>query len=351
MQPKHFLKAGILTLALILGFVILWELFWRSKGFPVAYNDDEALWAGERAKVYQPIDEATVFIGSSRIKFDLDIPTWQKMTGEEAVQLSMVGTNPRPLLHNLADDINFKGKLIIDITEPLFFSPQPAREKSARDGIAFYEDYTPTEKFSSHLNYGLESQIVFLEKERFGLNALLKDLEIPNREGVRERPVFPKEFGLTKRNRQDYMMDKFLNDSSLIKRQTNAWTKTGSLSRAPGVSGDTLMQIFNQVKTSVDKIRNRGGQVIFVRTPSSGGYIETENFVYPRDKYWQALLQHTNSDGIHFKDYSVIANMICPEWSHLSSKDAIIYTKELVRILQHEKGWVFKNEQKMLSKK
>lgn len=350
MQPNRFIKAGLLCLFLIITFTIAWELYWRSQGFPVSYNDDEALWSQERAKVYQPIDDATVFIGSSRIKFALDIPTWESMTGEKVVQLSMVGTNPRPLLHDLADDEKFKGKLIVDITEFSFFSPNPAREKSARDGIAFYKDYTPAQMFSSFLNYGLESKIVILEKERFGLNALLKDLEIPNREGVRERPVFPKEFGLTHKNRQDYMMNKFLNDSSLIKRQTAAWTKMGALNRAPGVSGDTLVKIFNDVKNSVDKIRKRGGQVIFVRTPSSGGYIETENIVYPRDKYWQPLLNYTNSDGIHFKDYAVTANMICPEWSHLSSKDAIVYTKELVRVLQ-EKGWEFNNSKKTLSKK
>jgi hypothetical protein len=341
MEPKHFLKAGIFAVTLITSFIIIWEIFWRTQGFPIAYNDDDALWAETRRLVYQPKGEATVFIGSSRIKFDLDIDTWQKLTGEKVVQLSMVGTNPRPLLHDLANDEKFKGKLIIDITEPIFFSPTPAREKSARDGIAFYKDYTPAQMFSSFLNYGLESKLLFLEKEKFGLNALLKDLEIPNREGVRERPVFPKEFGLTKRNRQDFMTSKFLSDTSLQNRQTTAWTKTGAMNRAPGISGDSLIMILQQVKTSIDKIISRGGEVVFVRTPSSGAYIETENFVYPREKYWEHMLEYTNTPGIHFKDHPAIANMICPEWSHLSSKDAVIYTKELIRILEG-KGWKFK---------
>ncbi len=174
-------------------------------------------------------------------------------------------------------------------------------------------------------------------------------MEIPNREGVRERPVFPKEFGLTKRNRQDFMTDKFLSDTLLQKRQKDAWTKTGSMSRAPGVGGDTLLGIFKQVKISIDKIKDRGGKVVFVRTPSSGAYIETENIVYPRKKYWDAMLAHTKTEGIYFKDYPETANFICPEWSHLSSKDAVVYTKELARILKEEKGWQFKNDRKSVA--
>ena len=138
------------------------------------------------------------------------------------------------------------------------------------------------------------------------------------------------------------MTERFLSDTSLQKRQTVAWLKTGAMNRAPGVGGDTLLKIFNGIKQAVDKIRSRGGQVLFIRTPSSGSFLETENIVYPRQKYWDALLQFTKSEGIHFKDYPATANMICPEWSHLSSKDAVIYTRELVRILAEEKGWRFR---------
>lgn len=342
METKNLLKAGILVLIIVTIFIISWEVYWRSKGFPISYNDDEALWSEQRGRIYHSKEDATVFVGSSRIKFDLDIPTWEKITGEKAVQLSMVGTNPRPLLKDLANDERFKGKLIIDITEPLFFSPNPAREKSANDGIEFYKTYSPSQKASSFLSCALESNLVFLEKERFGLNALLKDLEIPNRPQVKERPVFVKEFGLNHISRQSFMTDKFLADTNLQNRQTAAWTKTGAMSKTPGVGGDTLIRIFKQVKEYVDKIRLRGGQVIFVRTPSSGAYWANEQIAFPRAKYWDAILAYTNSPGIHFKDYPETASFICPEWSHLSTADAIIYTKNLYRILQ-QKGWTFRN--------
>jgi hypothetical protein len=342
MSSTHFIKAALLTAVFVIAFTIAWESYWRNRGFDITYNDDEALWAKERRKVYKASDKATVFIGSSRIKFDLDIPTWESITGDEVVQLSMVGTSPRPLLHDLANDENFKGKLIIDITEGLFFERNTRRtEKSAVDGIKYYKEETPSQQASSVLNYGLESRFVFLEEGKFGLDELLKDLEVPNRPGVFSFPRFPKEFGLTTYRRQDYMNEKFLTDTSLQRRQCENWTKLGALSRQPGINGDSLITVFKEIKASVEKIRARGGQVIFVRTPASGAMEEATKAAYPRQQYWDKMLAYTATEGIHYEDYPETAKMICPEWSHLSSKDAVIYTKKLVEVLEKEKGWKF----------
>ena len=62
---------------------------------------------------------------------------------------------------------------------------------------------------------------------------------------------------------------------------------------------------------------------------------------YPRDKYWDRLLAATGCAGIHFEDYPATANFVCPEFSHLKPSDAVIYTTNLVDIIQKEKGWVF----------
>ena len=132
MQKKNLLKAGILALVLVTSFILSWEGYWRSKGYVATYNDDKVLWANKRNEVYQPKEKATVFIGSSRIKFDVDIPTWESMTDEKAVQLALVGTSPRLLLEDLANDENFKGKLVMDVTEILFFSNAPFVNKSSK---------------------------------------------------------------------------------------------------------------------------------------------------------------------------------------------------------------------------
>jgi hypothetical protein len=345
MEAPDFKKAGLFALVLVTSFVIAWEIYWRSSGFTISYNDDESLWCTKRKEVYKSADAATIFIGSSRIKFDLDIPTWESITGEKAIQLSMRGTSPRPLLEDLAND-KFSGKLIIDVTEGLFFGRNKKRtEKSAIDGIEYYKKWTPAQKFSSSINYFLESEFVFLDNDKFGLNELLNEMGSPKRKGVFERPHFPKGFGLTSAERQSYMAKNFLNDSSQQKRQQQNWMIMGGASdRSSAINGDTLEMVFKQVKGAIDKIRARGGNVLFVRTPSSGYYWETEQIVYPREKYWDAMLTYTNTLGIHFKDYPETASFTCPEWSHLTPANAAVYTKALIKILE-EKGWTFPHKQ------
>lgn len=338
MQPEKFKKAAIFTLVVVFGFIVGWELYWRQKGFIATYNDDKVLWANQRKEIYKPLDEATVFIGSSRIKYDLDIPTWQKLTGEKAIQLALVGTSPRLLLQDLANDEKFKGKLVVDVTEILFFSQNPVFNKSSKESIAYYNDQTPSENLSSRIGFGLESRLAFLEELNFSLTALLNDLEIPNRPGVFAFPVFPKGFGWTNLNRQTYMSPGFLADNNTINRQTDIWKILLMSDPTPQPTGSQLQAIFSEVRAAIEKIESRGGRVIFVRTPSNGPLAEAEEKLCPRIGYWNELIRATGSRGIHFADYPQTANMICPEWSHLSPVDAINYTQHLVEIFR-EVNW------------
>jgi len=341
MQTKKLVKTALLALTVVLAFGLGWEAYWRSKGFTPTFNDDKFLWATKRKEVYKSQSEATVFIGSSRIKFDLDIPEWRKLTGEDAVQLALVGTSPIHVLKDLADDENFKGKLVVDVTEGLFFSQNPVFHKSAIEAIDFYKKQTPSESISTMADIALESKITFLEERRFSLNTLLNDLELPNRPGVFSMPAFPKGFEWNTIDRQTYMSDMFLSNPNDIKRQTDIWRILILGDPTPPVDGAVLDGILNELKIAVKKIESRGGRVMFVRTPSSGVMGDGERMVFKRSKYWDGILKATGAQGIHFDDNAVTAKLICPEWSHLSPSDAIIYTREFVKELT-AKNWFIK---------
>ena len=334
----NYRKVFIGTLVLLAVMVSSWELYWRAKGFTPTFNDDKALWAKKRKEIYQDPGKSTIFIGSSRIKFDLDIPTWRKISGEDAIQLALVGTSPLLVLKDLANDKNFKGKLVIDVTEPLFFSQNPAFHKSARESVEFYHKQTPSEKFSSKLNLALEEQFSFLEERKFALNALFNDISLKNRPGVFSFPAFPKGFELTTKDRQTYMSDHFLSDSTQLNIQTGIWTSLIMGDKTPPADGEALDNILKEVKTAVENIRSRGGKIVFVRTPSSGLMGKGEQKFFPREKYWNALLEATGAEGIHFLDYPETKDLICPEWSHLSREQAIPYTIHFFKTLR-EKNW------------
>jgi hypothetical protein len=342
MSPNSLARPAVLMLVIVLLSVASWELFLRSKGFETSYYDDPALWAHKRAMVYEPADEATVFIGSSRIKFDLDIPTWEKITGDHAIQLACVGSTPLPVLHNLANDEKFKGKLIIDVTEGLFFSLKGADNRPV-ENLKYYKEQTPAQRASFEISHRLESQLVFLDKEWNSLGAQLEQLPFKDRKGVQNFKGFPSDFGRVKFSRQEYMTNKMAGDTAIQNVVKNIWAMFGKSNKQPPISGATLDSVLNAVKVSVDKIKARGGKVIFVRTPSSGGFLMAEGKGFPREKYWDKLLSVSACEGIHYQDYPVIAGFICPEDSHLSLSQAEIFTKEFIRILNEEKGWQFKS--------
>jgi len=342
MSTAHFSKAAILMLLLTVVSILTWEFILRAKGITLSYDDSGPLWAHKRSKVYLPQNQSTVFIGSSRIKYDLDTETWRALTGDEPVLLAQEGNSPLPALHDLAADEQFKGKLVVDVTEGLFFSTSPHNAGEISSAIQYYKGETPAQKASFYINRALESNFVLLDKDQLSLTACLNQLEIPSRKGVFMFPIFPLDFGRVNADRQCLMTPKFLADTLLQQKVQNIWKFFADLSKdEKPLTGKPLDSLMGVVKTDVDKIRARGGQILFVRTPSSGPYWMGEQQGYPRNLYWERLLTETGCAGIHFRDYPAIDHFICPEWSHLSPGDAVLFTRAFIDILKKEKGWTF----------
>lgn len=90
---------------------------------------------------------------------------------------------------------------------------------------------------------------------------------------------------------------------------------------------------YNQIKIWVDTLKNRGGQVIFIRPPSSGMYLQMENHNYPREEHWDELLRRVNCPGVYFEDYPQLQGFELPEWSHLRADQTPAFTEALVKIV------------------
>lgn len=339
MNTPNYPKAAWLTLALVLTFVVGWEFYWRHENYDLSYNDDESLWASKRKLIYQSSPARPVLIGSSRIKFDLDLDTWKRITGEKPIQLSIVGTSPRPILTDLGNDPNFKGTLFVDVTEGLFFTPTGSfPEKEAVKRVKAYPNWSLSQQISFQLNRVLESNLLFLDDQRLALNPLLNKLPIPSRPGAWGGPKFPDAFSVNEFDRQTKMTDAFVADTSLQNMVKGVWQDIGAHSPKKAVGGPLLVDILNATKQAVDQIRARGGEVIFIRTPSDGPMHEIEKQAFPRAQYWDRLLAHTQTPGIYFSDYPALTRFKCPEWSHLTPKDAIRFTQDLIPVVEQKMG-------------
>ena len=337
MTEKHLAKSAVLMTVLVVVAIGSWEFSLRKKGIGIAYDENASLWANSRKMVYEPADKATVFIGSSRIKYDLDIPTWEAMTGKHAIQLALQGNSPLPVLVDLADDPKFKGRLIVSVMEMLYFSLDPPADGEIKGMVRYFHNETPSQKASFQVDHVLESQFVFLDQDYLTINAGLDNLRIGNRPGVFPGLLFPLDFGRTSYDRQTRMTDHFLEDTGLQAQVTRQWLLAGDMMKNyPRSKEDPVPVVLRMTKEAVDKIRARGGDVIFVRPPSSGPMERMEKQMMPKEAGWAHLLQTTGCKGIHYTDYPAMSHFICPEWSHLKPSDAVLYTRALIDALPSE---------------
>jgi len=335
---KSFLWALFLVIVAISG----WEFYLRKSGYTISYDDGKEFWAHQRRKVYQPKDKTTVFIGSSRIKYDLDAETWFQETGEIPVQLAHVGSTPLPVLQDLANDENFKGKLILDITEKLFFNFGSNPYKRPQDGLSYLCDEAYAQKMSFYVDQALQSYWVFLDKENFTLNPLIDKLPIPRRKDVFVLPVFPREFERVNSHRQSYMTDRFAADTAETKVVQNIWKLYGDMGKKkPPPTAFQIDSLLGIVKTCVDKMKSRGVEIVITRTPSTGDEWNVEKMIFPRDKFWKRILDTTQLKGIHFYDYPELTSLRCPEYSHLDLAGGKVFTKKLSDVLRQDCGWKF----------
>jgi hypothetical protein len=88
-----------------------------------------------------------------------------------------------------------------------------------------------------------------------------------------------------------------------------------------------------RTKLAVDKIRSRGGDVVFVRPPSARDLRVIEDQHLPKAKVWNALLAYTHTNGIHIDDLPAVQNLNLPESSHLSRACATVFIDAYIRSL------------------
>ncbi len=339
---NNFHKSMFYSVAFVSLFFIAYELYIRSKGFVVAYDDDNGeLYADLKRKIYLPKDEATVFLGTSKMKFDLCTDTWRELTNEIPIMLANVGSSPTMTLKDLSEDENFKGKILLDVNEGLFFNTLPWIHERPNKNINYAKKETPAQRLSFHINSILESQFVFLDKGGFSLSALLSRLSIPPRQGLRDFPPYPIGFGRVNRDRQSFVDVPMERDTHQVNTMINVWMSLAKMGAAgPRIKQTEIDSIIQITAGCVNKIRNRGGEVVIVRPPTSGSLWEGEKMAFPRSEFFDRLVNETKCLGIHFEDYPKLNAFHCIELSHLTKSDASYWTKNLIEILNREKDWV-----------
>jgi hypothetical protein len=320
----------------ILGAVVLataaltvaWELYWREVGFVSRdYVDTPSLWATQRRRA---TGDRTVLIGSSRTYFDINLRAWAEETdGPRPIQLALVGTSPRGILTELANDSTMKGLVVVGVTPGIFFRTRLGYlghfpERAARE--------SPSEWLGQRLFMAMERVFAFIDWDT-QLGTILERQPLPLREGMSlSRAV--RKVSRTRADRQAWLEPRILRDSAYRRLVQDIWMdRNDGPRRPPSPPPDSVTAMIAELDRDIGRIRARGGDVAFVRFPSSGGFLAAETRDLPRARYWDRLARELDVVAIHYEDYPALSGYDTPEWSHLSRDDAERFTRALVPIL------------------
>lgn len=336
-RPVPPLPWRAVTLAVLVATCFLtagWEVYWRGKELTAGdFKNTAAFWAEERRKA---TGDATVIIGSSRALFDVDLDIWEEIAGVRPVQLAMEGTSPRIFLKDIANDESFRGTLIVGVTTVLFFTQEGGLRESV---LAYTRDETPSQRADHLLSIPLERVFAFID-EQSRPKRQMAIARLPLREGMKPR-FDPRKLSIMDEDRNTEMWSRLINDEAYRKEAQDQWMLLLRPAPAPGANAgppppmpdDAINAVISEVKASVDAIRARGGEVVFIQPPVGGPFGEVERAAFPRERFWDRLLAATDSAGVSFYDHPEMQNYNLPEWSHLAPPDAKRYSRALVPLV------------------
>lgn len=329
-------RAGVLMAVVFVVALGGWEAFWRSEAFRPSIRNSEGLWAETRRRVDRAESRQTALLGSSRMLFDIDLDAWEEMTGVLPVQLALEGSNPRPVLSDLAADPDFTGLAMVGYTPPLFMQPGFGYRETAFQ--RYYEE-SPAQWVSQRISMPLERVFAFYSFDTALFNVLHRQTWWPEREGLPFRPRDVRKLSDMDQRREADMWSRVEDDPAYAELAKSIWSDILDHPPPPPPEEEAKKQfeaMLESIRADVEAIRSRGGDVAFVRLPSTGHFREVEGRAFPRERVWEPIVAAADAVGVHFEDHPELQDVRVPEWSHVHSGDKTEFTRDLVRILREE---------------
>ncbi len=332
MSNNRYSKIFLISLlAFIVSFVIV-EFLVRKIGLTPTLRMNYLTWSINRKKIDNMAGnkQVAILLGTSRTGANYD----QKLLGErlnvEVIQLGLAGTyHPFVFLKDIAENTDFCGKVFVEVV-PLFGNP--VYDYRAERAIRYYKNSLCT---SEILNNKIETYI-------FERSVLLSPrIDITRLEKCIFGGFIMAEFDrytITKESRIYYNYYKY-----------NITTPTHSrefYNSIDVLDNDQWLEYMAKVDSYGKMIIQRGGEVYFVRFPTSGLSKEFEDKTYPREKYWDIFAANTSGVAIHYADFD--SDIKCPEDWHLDWRQASVFTGELVDAIKSRKELVFDTDHDLI---
>jgi hypothetical protein len=333
-RPWPRLLAAALVFMVIA--MIGWEILARSlQHKPGTFHGFAERWAVERHKLDKPNNYRVVLTGSSRVLWASDLDILEEGFGTRPLQLALPGTGPALIVEDIVNNTEFDGLLVVGVT-PFLFN---RLDEGFFGGAALkrYKSESPSQWSGAKIHGFLSKYFGFLD-DAFDLFKLVERYsDFPVREGAENLMQKDWKLGDGVADGQMDMWPPVEQVGSFDNTQiTNFWS--GGLGRPPEkpermaeMASETLA-FFTPL---VEKLRERGGDMVFIRMPSEGGYLKHDIKTDYRGLTWDVMVKDLGAPAIHTFDYPQLStDLDIPEWSHLSRASQDLWSRDIVPVIE-----------------
>lgn len=297
------------------------ENFLKGKGFVTSIENNKDLWSWYRRNIDNNAD-ALVFVGASRSQLDINIPLVKTvLTNHKVTQLSIDGHYPMATFKALANDINFKGTVIVSLSAQALESQYLDMQQPYID---YYENNSSLYRsFDAFITAYLASQFRFLHP-LLSLEQLIKFYQ----NNHRFKDVFYTTANLDQSVSADYSKT---NTKVLLKHFVDE--KSQQYKTTPQTPPEQWQKNIQLLVSYTQEIEKHGGHVIIIRFPTDKGHWQLDEQYYPRKQYWDLIANNPQLTTVHFNDVSGLNQFDLPDSSHLDKKDSQAFTRILLDYL------------------
>jgi hypothetical protein len=318
---RIFLKGIFLCLFLIAG----WESFWRSQGYKPKIVDSYELWANKHSALYEKGEKGFAMIGASRLMQAVDPDVLRdEIPGIYPVQLGKSGASPLQILKYMAEETDFHGTVIVDVTPRILFGNNAFSERTISEWLNRYREERKRDSLLLEPYYGkMEPPLGrFFESKLLIAGDRVNPLAIARQfiKGDFPKPYFWEITG----DRQQLM------DYSGVDIEAFSKSRIKLTATAKGLSEKHLVTRLSQLESCVAKLIGRGARVIFMKTPTTLGVRKAEEKHFPASRYWRSLVTRVQGEKVNCNEIKNLSEFTCSDGAHIDSEQSSEFTRRLL---------------------
>ncbi len=300
--------------------LVLLEGTFRLKGFQPSLSNADSLWAVSRAKADDE-DAGIILVGSSRFQLGIDPTQLAKETNTSVVNLSVYGTSPFPILHDLVKSEVKPDIVLFEYIPWRWVNELPANIEKANGRLGYFHNQPYVSRYEVFLRTQLGERWVALNPT-LNLRSLPGQL-FPSKDSDRmEFRIHPDRFMETLHT--DFKTgDKIKIPEAPIKEDHPD----------PKFWINNSRQQLENFEAAVISLQNSGTEVIVFRIPVCEGQLVLDRERYGEPDLFNELASRSQATWLA-PDQLELPDIECIDGNHLTTESAHTVTTALAEWLQ-----------------